>query len=74
MAERICDKRPCSTLAGVFPVLDLSVVDRQLSITASLSKLSAQVSLRVTLLYCPFCGMRLSEDIIGALSKAKGSL
>lgn len=73
MADRICDKRPCTPLGQALPTLELATVNSNLVITTTFSKSSAQTPLRVTLLYCPFCGMRLDADIVEALYRARGN-
>ena len=77
MADLLCDKRPCASLAQVITALDLDASVRSMrgpAIVTNFSKSSAQPLLRVTLRYCPFCGMQLDEDIARAVSKARGSL
>jgi hypothetical protein len=82
MAERVCDRRPCAGLTKVLPLLSLTMIgegneDQVVAvifekIRAGDSKESAPEQSRVKLRYCPFCGMRLEEDIIETLMGLRG--
>jgi len=70
--SRICDRRPCSGLTNMLPFLsfrmmgeeneDLRVIILTVKpVSNSPEDVRAQP---LVLHYCPFCGMRLEEDVI----------
>lgn len=82
--SRICDRRPCSGLAKIFPLLQFKMLgelndDLKAVLSASDPEAINSQSMAggqlcpVVLHYCPFCGMRLEEEVIEYMQRAKGA-
>lgn len=74
MSKRVCDLRACESLERTLPFVSLEMQgeeDCDQRVVADFVRQEEGRCRRVTLLYCPFCGMRLVGAVVAAISEFK---
>lgn len=75
MPENVCDKTPCLPLRSAMPGLTTEMLGESnddLRVVVEVRGYEPpDVRLRITLLYCPFCGVRLDGDLVHAVARER---
>lgn len=76
MSGNLCDRRPCRRLGAITGLLDFQMhgeSNEDLRATLIVSAPSAPEAHRVTLFYCPFCGMRLDDHLVEGMQRSRSA-